>query len=103
MNTEQDQRPAANSSATEKPPKPYTLYLLECKGGSFYAGIAVDVNKRFAQHLAGKGAAYTRARPPIKILAQRQFPDRSSALKAEYAVKQLPKGRKIGFLRSTKV
>jgi len=80
--------------------KPYTLYLLECKGGSFYAGIAVDVHKRFAQHCAGKGAAYTRARPPVRILGHCEFPTRSDALKAEYAVKQLPKGRKLAFIQS---
>ena len=80
--------------------KPYTLYLLECKGGSFYAGIAVDVHKRFAQHCAGKGAAYTRARPPVRILGHCEFPTRSDALKAEYAVKQLPKSRKLAFIQS---
>lgn len=77
--------------------KPYWLYLLECKGGSFYAGIALDVAKRFEQHLSGQGAAYTRARPPVKVLASKAFASRSDALKAEYAVKQLPKGRKIAF------
>lgn len=77
--------------------KPYILYLLECKDGAFYAGIAVDVHKRFAMHCAGKGAAYTRSHPPLRVLAQREFASRSEALKAEYAVKQLPKRRKLGF------
>lgn len=77
--------------------KPYWLYLLECVGGSFYAGIAVDVQKRFEKHKAGKGAAYTRSRPPIRVLAMRAYPNRSDAQKAEYAVKQLPKIRKVDF------
>lgn len=80
--------------------KPYHLYLLECRDGSFYAGIAVDVAKRFDQHIAGKGAAYTRARPPLRILGSCELPSRSDALKAEYAVKQLPKGRKLQFILS---
>lgn len=79
--------------------KPYWLYLLECRDGSYYAGIALDVQKRFEQHLAGKGAAYTRSRPPVRVLACRRFPGRSEALKAEYAVKQLPKSRKQGFFK----
>jgi len=79
------------------------LYLLECRGGSFYAGIARDVVKRFEQHASGKGAAYTRARPPVRVLASRRYESRSDALKAEYAVKQLPKGRKIEFFGCERV
>lgn len=77
--------------------KPYWLYLLECKGGSFYAGIALDVEKRFKSHQAGRGAAYTRANPPLKVLASMVFPSKGDALRAEYAVKQLPKKRKLNF------
>lgn len=64
------------------------LYVLECDGGSLYTGIAVDVEKRFALHVAGKGAKYTRSRKPQRIVAVQPFPDRSSASKAEYALKQ---------------
>lgn len=78
-------------------PKPYWLYLLECRGGSFYAGIALDVERRLEQHRSGKGAAYTRSRPPVRVLASRCYSSRSEALKAEYQVKQLPKSRKMAF------
>lgn len=77
--------------------KPYWLYLLECKGGSFYAGIALDVEKRFKNHQTGRGAAYTRANPPLRILAFKEFPTKGDALRAEYAVKQLPKKSKLEF------
>jgi len=66
------------------------VYLVECQDGSLYTGIAVDVDKRYAQHVAGKGARYTRSHPPRRLLARFEHPDRSSALKAEYAIKQLP-------------
>ena len=65
------------------------VYVLECQDGSLYTGVAVDVDKRYAQHAAGKGARYTRSHPPRKLLARFEHPDRSSALKAEYAIKQL--------------
>jgi len=73
----------------------YFLYLLECKGGSFYTGIAKNVEQRFAKHLSGKGAAYTRANPPVKVLATKEFSSKDDALRAEYAVKQKPKSKKI--------
>jgi len=65
------------------------VYVIECRDGSLYTGIALDVERRYAQHLAGKGARYTRSRPPLRLLARFIHPDRSSALRAEYAIKQL--------------
>lgn len=70
------------------------VYLLECRGGSIYTGIATDVERRYAEHAAGKGARYTRARPPVRLLASFEYPDRGSALRAEYAIKQLTPARK---------
>ena len=65
------------------------VYLLECRDGSIYTGIATDVERRFAEHAAGKGARDTRSRPPLRLLARFQYPDRSTASRAEYAIKQL--------------
>ena len=77
---------------------PWYLYLIECRNGSFYAGISNDVERRYAQHLAGRGAKYTRAHPPLRLLGTRAFPDRSSASKAEHAIRQLPRAQKLAFL-----
>jgi putative endonuclease len=78
--------------------KTWVLYLLECKGGSLYAGITNDLEARYAAHKAGKGARYTRARPPMRLIGVAPFPDRSSASKAEWQIKQLPKAQKRSFL-----
>lgn len=73
------------------------LYVLECSDGSLYTGITVDVEARFAAHRAGKGARYTRSRPPTRIVAIVEYPDRSSASKAESLVKRMPLPRKREF------
>jgi putative endonuclease len=70
------------------------VYLLECRDGSVYTGIATDVPRRYAEHAAGKGARYTRAHPPLRVLASFEHPDRASASRAEYAIKQLSAARK---------
>ena len=70
------------------------VYLLECRDGSIYTGIATDVERRFAEHAAGRGARYTRSRPPLRLLARFEYPDRSTASRAEYAIKQLSPARK---------
>ena len=75
----------------------WCLYLLECKGGSLYAGITNDLEARFQAHLEGKGAKYTRANPPVKILAQKSFANRSEASIAEAQLKKLPKSQKLAF------
>lgn len=74
--------------------RPWYVYLLECRDGSVYTGIAVDVDKRYAQHESGKGARYTRSRPPVRLLGRLAFADRSTASRAEHAIKRLAPARK---------
>lgn len=81
------------------PPRPYWVYLLECQDGSFYAGIAIDVAARFRKHISGGGAKYTRARPPVKVLASRPYGSKGDALRAEIQLKRLPKKLKLGFFK----
>ena len=71
------------------------LYVLECRGGVLYTGIAKDVDARFAAHLAGTGAIFTRLNPPLRILAKASLPTRSAALRAEYAFKQASRADKL--------
>ncbi|QRM19843.1 GIY-YIG nuclease family protein [Dechloromonas sp. TW-R-39-2] len=72
-----------------KAAKPWFLYLIECVDGSIYTGITVDIAARYAAHAQGKGARYTRAHPPLRLLGYESHPDRSSASKAEYRIKKL--------------
>lgn len=58
-----------DDSASSAGPTPWFLYLIECVGGSVYTGIAVDVAARYATHVKGKGARYTRANSPVRLLA----------------------------------
>ena len=74
------------------------LYLIECADGSYYAGITTDVARRFAQHLAGTGARYTRSHRPLRLLGSVVCDSRSAALKAEIALKKLPKPKKMDGL-----
>ena len=78
-------------------PAPYWLYLLECEGGVYYAGIAIDVERRFLQHLFGVGARFTRARSPLRVLAAREYATKSEALRAELQLKALARGDKLAF------
>ena len=76
------------------------LYLIECRNGSWYAGITNNLEARYAAHLAGRGARYTRANPPVRLLGTRRYPDRASASRAEWEIKQLRRDRKLAYLQS---
>lgn len=89
--------PSAEEESGARTQPPWFLYLIECEDGSIYTGIAIDVAARFAAHASGKGARYTRTHPPARVLASVEYPDRSSALKAEYQVKQLKPAAKRAF------
>ena len=86
-------------SATDASVSCWVLYLLECHGGTYYAGITNNLAKRLQAHQEGRGARYTRARRPRRLLGYRVFADRSEASKAEWAIKQLPRRSKLAFLR----
>jgi putative endonuclease len=70
------------------------LYLIECADGALYTGIALDPGARFAQHVAGKGAKYTRANKPVRLIGAIAYPDRGSATRAEIAFKKLKAAEK---------
>ncbi|HWV18990.1 MAG TPA: GIY-YIG nuclease family protein [Rhodocyclaceae bacterium] len=82
----------------ETPAQVWYLYLIECEDGSLYTGITTDVERRYAQHIAGKGARYTRMKKPVRLLGFRECGTRSSALKAELAMKRLPPANKQAAL-----
>lgn len=71
------------------PARPWFVYLLECRNGRLYAGITVDLARRFEQHRSGKGAMFTRLNAPRLMLAARLCANRSEALKLEVQVKRL--------------
>jgi putative endonuclease len=77
--------------------KAWFLYMIECRDGTIYTGIAVDVAARYAAHARGRGARYTRSHPPARLLTAIEYPDRASASAAEYAVKQLSAAEKHAY------
>ena len=76
------------------------LYIIECTDGSLYTGITVDVEARYAAHCQGTGARYTRSHPPLRLLGWEPYPDRSTASRAEYRVKQLSPADKHRYAKA---
>lgn len=73
------------------------VYILHCGDGTLYTGITDDVPRRLAAHRSGRGAKYTRGRGPLELIYQEELPDKSAALRREYAVKQLKRSEKLAL------
>ena len=89
-----------SASANQSEASTWVLYLLQCENGTYYAGITTDIERRFAEHVFGIGARYTRANPPRRVVAIKEFPDRASASRAEATLKKLPRSAKPGYFRN---
>ena len=76
----------------------YYVYILRCRDGSLYTGLTNDLPRRWALHVSGRGAKYTRAHLPEAVAALWRCGDKSAAARLEYAVKTLPRAAKLALL-----
>lgn len=72
----------------------YVLYSVTT--GRLYTGISTSPSRRLGEHNTGKkGAKATRAGRPWKIVYVEEFDTKGLALKREYAIKRMPRARKL--------
>lgn len=76
----------------------WTVYILRCGDGTLYTGATNNLPRRLKVHQSGKGAKYTRSRPPVELVYQEEVPDRSSALRREAAIKRLDRRAKLALI-----
>ena len=76
------------------------LYILRCGDGSLYTGITLDLERRLAQHQAGKASRYTRSRLPVTLAWRREVESWSAALREEMRIKRLTRAEKEALVRS---
>lgn len=75
--------------------KVWHLYMVRCRKGALYTGIAIDVEDRVRRHNEGKGAkAVKMLGLPVKLVYEEEIGSYSDALKRECAVKKLKKSDK---------
>jgi putative endonuclease len=68
--------------------QPWTVYVLMCVNGRTYIGMALDVEARFRQHVAGRGSVFTRINRPYCVMAARKFSSRTLAGREERSLKR---------------
>ena len=75
-------------------PGSWYVYIVRCADRTLYTGVARDLGARLKAHNAGRGAKYTRARLPVKLVYQETVENRSAAQRREHAIKRLSRAEK---------
>jgi len=63
------------------------VYILQCSDGSYYVGVATDVEDRVREHNTEQGSSYTKKRRPVKLVYTEKHEDHKSARKREAQLK----------------
>ena len=74
--------------------KRYYTYILRCSDGTYYTGYTDHLERRVKVHNKGKGAKYTRGRLPVELMYYEEFETKAEAMKREWKLKQLDRGKK---------
>jgi putative endonuclease len=82
----------------------YFVYIVTCSDETLYTGITTDIERRISEHNSpDKGAKYTRTRQPVKLSYHEEHPDRSTASKREYEIKnRMSRAQKLLLIASPK-
>lgn len=75
----------------------HTAYLLACAGMNFYAGYTPDITRRVFLHETGRGARYTRAHRPVRLVYTEEYATKSEAMRREAALKRLTHAQKAAL------
>ena len=78
----------------------YYVYIVRCRDGSLYTGLAKYLCRRMREHVdrAAACAKYTRSRPVTALEAVWRTETRSAAASLEALIKSLPRAQKLALI-----
>ena len=77
-------------------------YMLRCRDGSFYVGIATNVEERVRRHNWGVGPEFTAKRRPVELVWSQRCRDCEAARQREKEVKGWNRKKKIELVEKAK-
>ena len=83
----------------EAPPRPFYVYMVRCKYGTYYAGYTNDIKKRIAAHNDGTGAKYLRGKGPVTLVYKKKYPTAQEAQAQEWCLKRLTRKQKEALIK----
>lgn len=67
----------------------FSVYIVQCRDGTYYTGYTNNLGKRIARHNKGHASRYTRSRLPVRLVWKKRSKNKSYAMKTEIIIKQL--------------
>lgn len=80
--------------------KKFYVYIILTVTNKLYCGYTDNIQKRYKLHCSGKGAKFTRANKPLKLVYTKEFDNKIDALKEEYRIKKLSRLKKLELINS---
>jgi putative endonuclease len=79
-----------------EPGPEWYVYMVRCRDGSLYTGVATDVNRRLSEHRQAltRAARYVKGRGPLTLVLRHKAGSRSLALRVEHEIKKLTRPQK---------
>ena len=77
------------------------VYMILCSDNSLYTGITTNVERRFSQHTARRGAKFFRGRKPQRVVYLECRHTRSSAGRREVVIKNMRRPDKHRLIESS--
>ena len=74
-------------------------YMVRCKDGSLYVGVATEVGKRVKEHNWGVGAKFTSTGRPVELIWWQGFPNQKAARGRESELKGWRREKKLNLAR----
>ena len=81
--------------------KKFYVYIILTVNNKLYCGYTDDVERRYKLHKEGKGAKFTKANKPFKLVYVKEFDTKQEAQKEEYRIKQLTRRQKEKLINFT--
>ena len=76
------------------------VYMLRCRDGSYYVGLTRDgLDKRLAEHRAGRFPGYTHSRRPVRLIWSADFQWLKDAIACERRIKGWRREKKEALAR----
>ena len=79
--------------------KPYFVYILKCRDGSYYTGYTSNLARRVEEHNSGRGGRYTRGRFPVELVHAERYPTRKEAINRELEIKKFSRKAKNELIK----
>lgn len=81
-----------------QPGRAWWVYILLCEDNAYYVGLTHDLDRRWQEHLTGRGGHYTRTNRPVRMAFAEPHPTRAAAERRERQLKGWTRRKKEALI-----